>query len=146
MSDRAYKSFPWGHVAEWLRNGLQNRVHRFNSGRGLHSYIIEISHFYYSPFVPVKRLCYRFATNPLLSLVSPVSFAIRNHDWALQPFLAQGKQSSAGRMGGVSLAWGGRVRNEYPSRMSAQNKPKLSVLRVIQPLKLTLAHLSDALT
>ena len=26
----------WGHVAEWLRNGLQNRVLRFNSGRGLH--------------------------------------------------------------------------------------------------------------
>ena len=26
-----------GHVAEWLRNGLQNRVPRFNSGRGLHS-------------------------------------------------------------------------------------------------------------
>jgi hypothetical protein len=26
---------PWGHVAEWLRNGLQNRVHQFNSGRGL---------------------------------------------------------------------------------------------------------------
>ena len=26
----------WGHVAEWLRNGLQNRVHQFNSGRGLH--------------------------------------------------------------------------------------------------------------
>src|SRR5437763_17077580 len=25
-----------GHVAEWLRNGLQNRVLRFNSGRGLH--------------------------------------------------------------------------------------------------------------
>ena len=24
-----------GHVAEWLRNGLQNRVLRFNSGRGL---------------------------------------------------------------------------------------------------------------
>jgi hypothetical protein len=23
-------------VAEWLRNGLQNRVPRFNSGRGLH--------------------------------------------------------------------------------------------------------------
>ena len=28
----------WGHVAEWLRNGLQNRVHQFNSGRGLHQY------------------------------------------------------------------------------------------------------------
>ncbi|MEA2862628.1 MAG: hypothetical protein QOC84_584 [Bradyrhizobium sp.] len=27
---------PRGHVAEWLRNGLQNRVHQFNSGRGLH--------------------------------------------------------------------------------------------------------------
>src|ERR1700738_608901 len=26
-----------GHVAEWLRSGLQNRLPRFNSGRGLHS-------------------------------------------------------------------------------------------------------------
>ena len=26
----------WGHVAEWLRSGLQNRLRRFNSGRGLH--------------------------------------------------------------------------------------------------------------
>jgi hypothetical protein len=25
----------WGHVAEWLRSGLQNRLLRFNSGRGL---------------------------------------------------------------------------------------------------------------
>ena len=24
-----------GHVAEWLRSGLQNRRHQFNSGRGL---------------------------------------------------------------------------------------------------------------
>ncbi|KKS17767.1 MAG: hypothetical protein UU76_C0033G0007 [Parcubacteria group bacterium GW2011_GWC1_41_7] len=24
-----------GRMAEWLRNGLQNRVHRFNSGSGL---------------------------------------------------------------------------------------------------------------
>ena len=30
----------WGHVAEWLRNGLQNRVLRFNSGRGLQSFQI----------------------------------------------------------------------------------------------------------
>jgi hypothetical protein len=36
---RPYMSAPrWGHVAEWLRNGLQNRVHQFNSGRGLHPY------------------------------------------------------------------------------------------------------------
>jgi hypothetical protein len=27
---------PRGHVAEWLRSGLQNRLLRFNSGRGLH--------------------------------------------------------------------------------------------------------------
>jgi hypothetical protein len=26
----------FGHVAEWLRSGLQNRLPRFNSGRGLH--------------------------------------------------------------------------------------------------------------
>src|SRR5712691_754300 len=31
---------PWGHVAEWLRNGLQNRVHQFNSGRGLHPILL----------------------------------------------------------------------------------------------------------
>jgi hypothetical protein len=31
-----YEFARWGHVAEWLRNGLQNRVHQFNSGRGLH--------------------------------------------------------------------------------------------------------------
>jgi hypothetical protein len=24
-----------GHVAEWLRSGLQIRAHRFDSGRGL---------------------------------------------------------------------------------------------------------------
>ena len=33
---RPYLIARWGHVAEWLRNGLQNRVHQFNSGRGLH--------------------------------------------------------------------------------------------------------------
>jgi hypothetical protein len=27
-----------GHVAEWLRSGLQNRLPRFNSGRGLHKF------------------------------------------------------------------------------------------------------------
>src|SRR6202035_2952806 len=26
-----------GHVAEWLRSGLQNRLPQFNSGRGLHN-------------------------------------------------------------------------------------------------------------
>src|SRR5258705_14006579 len=31
-----YEFAQWGHVAEGLRNGLQNRVHQFNSGRGLH--------------------------------------------------------------------------------------------------------------
>jgi hypothetical protein len=32
----------WGHVAEWLRSGLQNRLHQFNSGRGLHFQTSEI--------------------------------------------------------------------------------------------------------
>jgi hypothetical protein len=42
MATRALPNLPQsfsycvqGHVAEWLRNGLQNRVPRFNSGRGL---------------------------------------------------------------------------------------------------------------
>jgi hypothetical protein len=30
-----FAGFPPGHVAEWLRSGLQNRLRRFNSGRGL---------------------------------------------------------------------------------------------------------------
>jgi hypothetical protein len=34
--EAVYEFAAWGHVAEWLRNGLQNRVLRFNSGRGLH--------------------------------------------------------------------------------------------------------------
>ena len=37
-ASRAGAGAPWqGHVAEWLRSGLQNRLRRFNSGRGLHS-------------------------------------------------------------------------------------------------------------
>ncbi len=36
---------PWGHVAEWLRNGLQNRVHQFNSGRGLHLTPLKLPEF-----------------------------------------------------------------------------------------------------
>jgi hypothetical protein len=33
---RAISASNKGHVAEWLRTGLQNRARRFNSGRGLH--------------------------------------------------------------------------------------------------------------
>ena len=36
VGEGVYEFAQWGHVAEWLRNGLQNRVHQFNSGRGLH--------------------------------------------------------------------------------------------------------------
>ena len=36
----------WGHVAEWLRSGLQNRLPRFNSGRGLH----------FNPFTHINAL------------------------------------------------------------------------------------------
>jgi NADPH:quinone reductase-like Zn-dependent oxidoreductase len=35
LTDRGFRIK--GHVAEWLRSGLQNRLRRFNSGRGLHS-------------------------------------------------------------------------------------------------------------
>jgi hypothetical protein len=46
------KSVPWGHVAEWLRNGLQNRVLRFNSGRGLHTQPIDFTKILCSQAVP----------------------------------------------------------------------------------------------
>ena len=32
-----------GHVAEWLRSGLQNRLPRFNSGRGLQASLPGVS-------------------------------------------------------------------------------------------------------
>jgi hypothetical protein len=32
-----------GHVAEWLRSGLQSRVRRFDSGRGLHFPVMAVS-------------------------------------------------------------------------------------------------------
>jgi hypothetical protein len=45
----------WGHVAEWLRNGLQNRVHQFNSGRGLQPHLIDFTALFYSRRDPLRR-------------------------------------------------------------------------------------------
>ena len=36
LGEACLRRIPPGHVAEWLRSGLQNRLRRFNSGRGLH--------------------------------------------------------------------------------------------------------------
>ena len=47
-------------MAEWLRNGLQNRVHQFNSGRGLQLNLL--SEYFNSGSVAQKRFAYRFAT------------------------------------------------------------------------------------
>ena len=41
-ADEDVSRFVEGHVAEWLRTGLQNRVRRFNSGRGLHKFDCSI--------------------------------------------------------------------------------------------------------
>src|SRR5258707_3759918 len=35
-----YEFAAWGHLSEWLRNALQNRVHQFSSGRVLQSFQI----------------------------------------------------------------------------------------------------------
>ena len=53
----------FGHVAEWLRNGLQNRVLRFNSGRGLH--FLEISEMFLASFCKERR-----AESPLAFRIS----------------------------------------------------------------------------
>ena len=47
-------------MAEWLRNGLQNRVHQFNSGRGL-QLIPVISGILHSPPVPSVERAIEFA-------------------------------------------------------------------------------------
>ena len=51
-ADRQVGNVLNGHVAEWLRTGLQNRVPRFNSGRGLHQLFQELN----ARFVRFKRL------------------------------------------------------------------------------------------
>src|SRR6267378_2341175 len=55
-----YEFAQWGHVAEWLRNGLQNRVHQFNSGRGLQTFQILRP--------PAEINCHRIATRQGSSL------------------------------------------------------------------------------
>jgi hypothetical protein len=45
-----------GHVAEWLRSGLQIRVPRFNSGRGLQPSLLALC--------KAGALCYRPDVNP----------------------------------------------------------------------------------
>ena len=45
-----------GHVAEWLRSGLQIRVPRFNSGRGLQPLLLALC--------KAGGLCYRPDVNP----------------------------------------------------------------------------------
>ena len=41
-------------MAEWLRSGLQNRLHQFNSGRGLHPQPIQILQHFLFAFVRPK--------------------------------------------------------------------------------------------
>ena len=43
-------------MAEWLRNGLQNRVHQFNSGRGLQPHLIDFTVLFYSLRFPMGGL------------------------------------------------------------------------------------------
>jgi hypothetical protein len=62
MADRPYKSSPpWGHVAEWLRSGLQNRLLRFNSGRGLHSNMLNFQQLLSFLICSANATCYRIA-------------------------------------------------------------------------------------
>jgi hypothetical protein len=55
-----YECARWGHVAEWLRNGLQNRVHQFNSGRGLHNPLRLRNNCVPSLFLRTSLLPFRF--------------------------------------------------------------------------------------
>ena len=57
-----------GHVAEWLRNGLQNRVPRFNSGRGLHRKLPRAldpsQEAIHKAFASSQSLCYTARQSP----------------------------------------------------------------------------------
>src|SRR5262249_15621669 len=60
---------PQGHVAEWLRNGLQNRVPRFNSGRGL-------QHLAPTPPPASPHGCGRWGVSVVEGLLTIVNFVI----------------------------------------------------------------------
>jgi hypothetical protein len=68
------KSVPWGHVAEWLRNGLQNRVHQFNSGRGLHIQPIDFTKIFSSQAVlsAIHDRCPEMAASIMAYFEKPV--------------------------------------------------------------------------
>ena len=96
IAGRPYKSAPrWGHVAEWLRSGLQNRLHQFNSGRGLHSKLLKwLWKLIRGPFRDPS--CYQIATIclPLLSCAeTPPKASDIAYSWAR----ARGCSAAMGR-------------------------------------------------
>ena len=64
-----------GPVAEWLCSGLQNRVHRFNSGPGLHRLCV----FFYVSCCNIDRLPQRCVTNAFNATVEIFPSSLRRH-------------------------------------------------------------------
>jgi hypothetical protein len=65
-------------VAEWLRNGLQNRVPRFNSGRGLHNLLNGLAEIFSGPFLaPFWLLGTRWEPGWRIFLLRPPPLAYR---------------------------------------------------------------------
>ena len=68
-----------GHVAEWLRRGLQILVSQFDSGRGLQkNHCLEIKNYVLSDYSPVAQLVEQAAVNRSVAGSSPARGARLN--------------------------------------------------------------------
>ena len=75
----------YGHVAEWLRSGLQNRLPRFNSGRGLHQLPQALS-----PIVAPDYLVARMALGTRWGCGSRLLVGQNHRRWPVPISLATG--------------------------------------------------------
>ena len=64
-------------MAEWLRSGLQNRLHQFNSGRGLQSKSLKLQRLHYSHLfrIPPATVCLAFSAAAFSAAASTIAAA-----------------------------------------------------------------------
>ena len=103
------KSVPWGHVAEWLRNGLQNRVHQFNSGRGLHIKPIDFAKIFEFSVCSGKSVLLPFCYRMAFSL--PVASRRKIGECSIDPLCADTERSYFGfGSAGLDVDWLSTIR------------------------------------
>jgi hypothetical protein len=79
-------------VAEWLRNGLQNRVPRFNSGRGLQTFPTALNPHVWAYLKSLESALAAFKPEP------PLLYALAREPEALFPGSSAVEQPAVNRL------------------------------------------------